>query len=178
MKRRTKSTKTSRRGEGLTAWRRMPRTDSRRGSRHLFDRWAGVSARLRGAEHVALFLDFDGTLVPLRHRPGDVWLNPVVRRAVESLARRRRVTVCLISGRRLADLRRRARIAGARYVGLHGWPVERCRSFSCISSAPSPRVWGNSLAFGRRTKDSASACIIAERERRRFGARAPFFRNA
>lgn len=124
MKRRTKSTKTSRRGEGLTAWRRMPRTDSRRGSRHLFDRWAGVSARLRGAEHVALFLDFDGTLVPLRHRPGNVWLNPVVRRAVESLARRRRVTVCLISGRRLADLRRRARIAGARYVGLHGWEFE------------------------------------------------------
>jgi trehalose 6-phosphate phosphatase len=99
----------------------MPRATSRRGSRHLFDRWAEVSAPLRAAEHVALFLDFDGTLVPLCHRPGDVWLDAAVRQAVERLARHPRVTVCLISGRRLADLRRRASISGVRYLGLHGW---------------------------------------------------------
>jgi trehalose 6-phosphate phosphatase len=109
---------------GLAAWRRMPRAASRRGSRHLFDRWAEVSRRLRRARHVMLFLDFDGTLVPLRIRPADVWLDPAVRRRVERLARHPRLTVCLISGRRLADLRRRARLAGVRYLGLHGWERE------------------------------------------------------
>jgi trehalose 6-phosphate phosphatase len=121
MKRRSKSPKTYRRGESPTVWRRMPRTRSRRGSCHLFDRWAEVSRRLRRAEHLMLFLDFDGTLVPLRHRPGDVWLDPAVRRIVERLARQQRVSVCLISGRRLADLRQRTRISGVSYVGLHGW---------------------------------------------------------
>jgi len=124
MKRRPKSAKTYRRGEGLTAWRRMPRTRSRRGSRHLLDCWAEVSRRLRRAEHLVLFLDFDGTLVPLRHRPGDVWLDAEGRKAIERLARHRRVAVCLISGRRLADLRKRARISGVSYVGLHGWERE------------------------------------------------------
>jgi trehalose-phosphatase len=99
----------------------MPRAGSRRGSRHLFDRWTEVSARLRAADHLALFLDFDGTLVPLRHRPGEVWLDAAVREAIQRLARHPRVTVCLISGRRLTDLRRRARISGVRYLGLHGF---------------------------------------------------------
>jgi trehalose 6-phosphate phosphatase len=124
MKRPNRSTKTYHRGKGLMGWRRMSRARNRRGSRHLFDRWEEVSRRLRRAEHLVLFLDFDGTLVPLRHRPGDVWLDPAVRRLVERLARHPRVAVCLISGRRLADLRRRARIAGVRYVGLHGWERE------------------------------------------------------
>ena len=105
----------------MKVWRRMPRAGSRRDSRHLFARWAEVSARLRAADHVALFLDFDGTLVPLRHRPGEVWLDAAVREAIQRLARRPRVTVCLISGRRLTDLRRRARISGVRYLGLHGF---------------------------------------------------------
>jgi trehalose-phosphatase len=124
MKRQPKLRRTHRRGEGLVAWRRMPRVRSRRGSRHLFDRWAGVSRRLRHAEHIALFLDFDGTLAPLRLRPGDVRLDAAVRKAVERLARNPQVSVCLISGRRLADLRRRTRIAGVCYVGLHGWERE------------------------------------------------------
>ena len=116
--------KTYRRGAGLAAWRRMPRAPKRRGSRHLFDRWGEVAARLKAAEHLVLFLDFDGTLTPLRHRPGDVWLDADARKAVERLARHPRVDVCLISGRRLADLRRRARISGVSYVGLHGWERE------------------------------------------------------
>src|SRR5207249_4259984 len=32
-----------------------------------------------------------------------------------------RVHIWLISGRRLADVRKRTRISGVRYLGLHGW---------------------------------------------------------
>jgi trehalose 6-phosphate phosphatase len=108
-------------GAELAKWRRMPRAPSRRGTRRLFDRWAEVAGRLRAASHLALFLDFDGTLVGLRRSPGQVWLDDSVRRILRRLARHPRVDVWIVSGRRLADLWKRAAVAGVKYVGLHGW---------------------------------------------------------
>ncbi len=106
---------------GLAVWRRAPRRRSRRGSRNLFDRWAEVRLRLAVAPHVALFVDFDGTLAPVHRHPHKVRLEPGVRQLLARLARRPRFTVCIISGRRLADIRRRAAVRGVKYMGLHGW---------------------------------------------------------
>jgi trehalose 6-phosphate phosphatase len=111
-------------GEGLKGWRRFPRAARRRGSRHLFDRWPEVSCRLRRAKHIALFLDFDGTIVPIQARPEMVRLGRATRRLIGRLAKRPRMAVCIVSGRRLADLRRRANAPGVRYLGLHGWEQE------------------------------------------------------
>jgi len=113
-----------RRGSGLAAWRRSPRRRARRGSGHLFDRWAAVHSQLVAAARVALFLDFDGTLAPLAAHPDQVRLDRNLRKLMARLARISRITVCIISGRRLADLRRRARVPGANYVGVHGWESE------------------------------------------------------
>jgi trehalose 6-phosphate phosphatase len=107
-------------GQGLKAWRRTPRAASRRGSRHLFDRWPEVVPRLHAAKHLALLLDFDGTIVPIQPRPEMVCLSLPTRRLIGRLTRLPKITVCIISGRRLADLRRRAKVPGVRYVGLHG----------------------------------------------------------
>lgn len=89
--------------------------------RHLFDHWRQIASRLQAAGTVALFLDFDGTLACLRMCPDEVWLNDSTRRAIQRLARNLRVHIWLISGRRLADVRKRTRISGIRYLGLHGW---------------------------------------------------------
>lgn len=134
MTRRRRRAPTHRRGAGLAEWRRMPRAGSRRGSRLLFDRWAEVRARLKAAKRIALFLDFDGTLVPIRRRPGEVRLQGRVRRTLAHLAQCPRFIICLVSGRRLEDLRRRASIPGARYLGLHGW--ERDRGGKSLSLEP------------------------------------------
>ncbi len=125
MSRRPRRAGTHFRGAGLAGWRRMPRARKRRGSRHLFDRWAEVHARLKAAKHIPLFLDFDGTLTPIRRRPGEVRLGVHVRRTIAHLARSPRFMIYLISGRRLKDLRRRAPIPGVGYLGLHGWERER-----------------------------------------------------
>jgi len=87
----------------------------------LFSAWEKVAQRVRSAKAIVLFLDFDGTLVRLRRKPKEVFLGEPARRLLRSLARHPRVTVCLISGRKLADLRRRVRVEGALYFGLHGW---------------------------------------------------------
>jgi trehalose-phosphatase len=89
--------------------------------RHLFDYWRQVSARIRTARSVALFLDFDGTLARLRPRPDEARLNHGTRRAMARLAGNSRVRVCVITGRRLTDILIRASVPKVRYLGLHGW---------------------------------------------------------
>ena len=89
--------------------------------KHLFEHWATVRLRVRSARHLAVLLDFDGSLVPLRAHPGQVWLDRVGRQLLGRLACHRRVTLVLISGRRRADLRKRVNVPAARYLGLHGW---------------------------------------------------------
>jgi len=80
-----------------------------------------VCDRLREAQHVALFLDFDGTLVPLQSRPEDVWLEGRTRRVLRRLLRHPRATLWIISGRRRTDVRKRVGVSGLHYAGLHGF---------------------------------------------------------
>lgn len=100
---------------------------------HLFSLWPSVANRLHRARHILLFLDFDGTLVGFKPRPEDVTLPGVARIVLAHLARLPRLKVFLISGRRRADLRRRARVPGVGYIGLHGWERNGRRSLSAES---------------------------------------------
>jgi|YelNatPaOPRAMG01_1025707.scaffolds.fasta_scaffold20275_3 trehalose 6-phosphate phosphatase len=88
---------------------------------NLFDAWADLNKRIRRAEHIVVFLDFDGTLVRLRRKPKEVFLEEPKRRILRKLLRHRNVTLCFISGRQLGDLQERVRVDGAIYFGLHGW---------------------------------------------------------
>jgi len=92
---------------------------------HLFECWEPVAARLRNAEAIALFLDFDGTLAELRSRPEEASLKPATRRALMRLAHHPRLRIWVISGRRRADIQRRIGVPGVRYLGLHGWESNR-----------------------------------------------------
>ena len=89
--------------------------------RHLFDDWSQVASRLRLAPVIAVFLDFDGTLTPLRARPEQVTLDREARQVLEDLARSTRFRMWVISGRRQADVSERVQVPGIRYLGLHGW---------------------------------------------------------
>jgi trehalose-phosphatase len=89
--------------------------------RNLLENWNVVRPRLRAAQAIALFLDFDGTLSPLQARPEEVELPPAARRALCRLSRRRHMNIWVISGRRQADVCARISIAGVRCLGLYGW---------------------------------------------------------
>lgn len=88
--------------------------------RPLFEAWPEIRARVRAAKHVALFLDFDGTLVKLRRRPNEVRMPRQTKRLLESLAWHSNVFVAIISGRRLRDLREMIEVPGVHTFGLHG----------------------------------------------------------
>jgi len=84
---------------------------------------AAVEARPDG-RRLLLLSDFDGTLCEFQPAPEAVWLEPRRRALLGALARRRGVTVGLVSGRRLDDLRLRARIDWPiYYAGLHGLEI-------------------------------------------------------
>jgi trehalose-6-phosphatase len=89
--------------------------------RHLLESWSEVARRLRLSQSVALFLDFDGTLSPITGRPEDAFLERGTRAVLSRLAGNPRVRVCVISGRRRADLHARVAVPGIDYLGLHGW---------------------------------------------------------
>ena len=109
----------------------------------LFQCWSKVVPRIRGAQHILLLLDFDGTLTPLRDRPEDVQLGNATRRVLRRLVSHDRMTVAVVSGRRRADLRKRLGIRGVRYFGLHGW--EDREGMSLLSHSQwlllSARLW-------------------------------------
>ncbi|MCU1397665.1 MAG: trehalose-phosphatase [Acidimicrobiales bacterium] len=68
-----------------------------------------------------LGVDVDGTLAPIVSRPELARLEPMAREAIERLVATPGVTVAVVSGRPLADLRHRFEIpSGALLIGSHG----------------------------------------------------------
>jgi trehalose 6-phosphate phosphatase len=100
---------------------------------HLFDCWAQVSARVRVARTVRLFLDFDGTLATIRATPDAVTLSAGTRQALVRLVRHGRVRAAIVSGRRRADLVEHVglpRVDHIEYWGLYGWEHRDGRALS------------------------------------------------
>ncbi|MGE5326518.1 MAG: trehalose-phosphatase [Deltaproteobacteria bacterium] len=93
----------------------------KRSSSHLFNHWTEVRRRVRRARHIALMLDFDGTLAPICRHPRQVRLSSITRAALRRLARIPRVRIAIISGRRRPDVCRHVAVRGISYLGLHGW---------------------------------------------------------
>jgi len=95
--------------------------------------WARVAAQIQSSCGVAVFLDFDGTLVNIAPLPDQVRLAPATRRVLRRLARHPRITLVVISGRRRSELQGYIGLPGIRYYGLYGW--ERRGQSSLPSSA-------------------------------------------
>jgi trehalose-phosphatase len=106
------------RGEGasLPARASGPSANRANALEHL-DRLAG---RLDDKQ-LALFFDYDGTLTPIVRRPEDATLSDEMRSLLRELAGR--VTVAVVSGRDLADVRRMVELDELYYAGSHGFDV-------------------------------------------------------
>lgn len=85
-----------------------------------------VSAVVRGAGGPRLLLfDYDGTLCDFAPAPDRAFISLDVRRLLARLADRPNVTVGIVSGRELEDVRTRVGLgAPLVYAGLHGMQIE------------------------------------------------------
>ena len=80
----------------------------------------------KGTSSLFLFLDFDGTLVPIQKDPAACVLSPETRHELERLADSGDCRVAVLSGRSLADLKKRVPLKGICYGGNHGLQISGC----------------------------------------------------
>src|ERR1700721_1301190 len=90
---------------GATAISVAGEGDAPGGPRSAFRSWPEIRDRLRAAKRWAFFLDFDGTLVNLRKRPGDVRMPRAAKLVLKRLASHSNVRVVIVSGRTLRNIR-------------------------------------------------------------------------
>jgi trehalose 6-phosphate phosphatase len=113
----------------------------RRAVPHLSRNWERIAARIRSSRRVAVFLDFDGTLVRIAPRTNQVRLAAKTRRILERLVQNSRVTLAVISGRRRVELQRHIDIPGIHYFGLYGWEHTRKATLPPAARKALPRAW-------------------------------------
>jgi trehalose 6-phosphate phosphatase len=101
---------------------------------HLLTHWDLIAKRLASKGHgstgVALFIDFDGTLVPIAQRPNLVKLASAARDALQRLAKSKRAKITIISGRRRSELLKFIPLDGIKFLGLYGSESEEGISLS------------------------------------------------
>jgi trehalose 6-phosphate phosphatase len=83
-----------------------------------------VLGQIQTSKQLLFLTDFDGTLAPIVERPEMAELPGNTRLLLEKLASKPGVTVGVISGRALSDLKHKVNIAGLIYAGNHGFEIE------------------------------------------------------
>ena len=83
-----------------------------------------VKARVDRARSLLLFLDFDGTLAPIVPEPMLAVLPAATRCVLDELAAHATITIAIVSGRSLGDVKGRVGMPGLIYAGNHGLEIE------------------------------------------------------
>lgn len=79
-----------------------------------------IAASLSKNKNLRLFLDYDGTLADFVDSPDQVKSNPEVVELLTALRNSARITIAIISGRRLAHLQKLIPIKGITLAGTYG----------------------------------------------------------
>jgi trehalose 6-phosphate phosphatase len=82
-----------------------------------------IADRASTIERISLFLDFDGTLVPIGANPGSPRPDPETVETLRKLAGRKHLATTVISDRSVEDLYSRIGVKGIIYAGNHGLEI-------------------------------------------------------
>lgn len=96
--------------------------ENQRKSDYFFDEnnWETVCLRIASSDKLALFLDFDGTLVPIQEDPSSCVLGGGIKQQLKSLADSGRCYITILSGRSLPDIKAMVGVPNICYSGNHG----------------------------------------------------------
>ena len=94
-----------------------------------------IARRIERAGGAVVMLDFDGTLVKIVGRPDKAKMSAGMRRALSLCARR--MPLAIVTGRALADVKKRVRLGNVSIAGNHGmeWFIAGKRKRVAVSPA-------------------------------------------
>jgi len=90
---------------------------------YLFNHTEKILARLKTANRIFFFLDYDGTLTPIVSHPEKAILPEETRALLLALKKNPKFLLAIVSGRSLKDIRKLVGLKGVYYVGNHGLEV-------------------------------------------------------
>lgn len=91
---------------------------------YLFNDWNSIWQRLKAAKHKVILFDYDGTLTPIVDRPEIARLPDSTKMMLDKLTHRPAVTVGIISGRAISDIREKVSLNNIVFAGNHGLEIE------------------------------------------------------
>ncbi len=91
--------------------------------RYIFHDLEKIKRSLEG-KYIFLFLDCDGTLAPIVNTPDKVIISPETKKLLGSLSQKKNCRIAIISGRTLADIKKRFGLKNIIYSGNHGFQIE------------------------------------------------------
>lgn len=83
-----------------------------------------VAARILRAPHTFFFLDYDGTLTPIRPKPTMAHMRESTRDVLQELSRNPGFSVGIVSGRQLDEIRSVVAVKDVFYVGNQGLEIQ------------------------------------------------------
>ncbi|TSA55057.1 MAG: trehalose-phosphatase [Dehalococcoidia bacterium] len=108
----------------LQNWLESNRYEFSKSMQYVFNVWNDICRRIRQSKHRLLLCDYDGTLTPIVDSPEMANLTDEMRKLLAGLVHKPGVTVAIVSGRALADIKERVGISGVIYAGNHGFEIE------------------------------------------------------
>jgi trehalose 6-phosphate synthase/phosphatase len=85
--------------------------------------WDSIARKLCSASGIYLFLDYDGTLTPIRRTPSAALLASETEKILQQLAQLPGVQVAIITGRSMEDIRRLVRVENIAFAANHGFNI-------------------------------------------------------
>lgn len=83
--------------------------------------WTEFSRRVMSTHDLELFLDYDGTLTPIRNTPAEALPAPKTLQVLQKLTRLPQTRVIIITGRSLEDIRRLISLDNILFATNHGF---------------------------------------------------------
>jgi len=90
---------------------------------YLFENWEKLRGRIAN-KYLFLFLDYDGTLVPIAKTPDRALISWKTRNLLKRLSEEEHFKIAIISGRALRDIKNKLRLSRIIYTGNHGLEIE------------------------------------------------------
>jgi len=76
-----------------------------------------------GFRGCSLFLDFDGTLVPIQDNPAQCFLSPNIKSQLEKIVSSGNACISILSGRTVSDVKKRVQMKNICFGGNHGLEI-------------------------------------------------------